>query len=189
MKRVLALFLFASLFSNSALAADNNQLNFYFNPIGLIIGAVGLGLDIKVHPQWTVGPELEFWNSRIHSTGDFTGDYKVQAGGLGARANWFANGTYTDGLYVSPALNFYSVKVTATDVFGNEATAKATGAAARGIVGYGWFWDSFNMMLGGGLTLFLGDSKVEVTDNTGTKQDVNLPVAALAAEFQLGWTF
>lgn len=189
MKRWFALFMFAAMFSSSALAVESDRMNLTLDPIGLIVGSLGMGLDFRVHPQWTVGPRLEVWNSREHARGIFTGGYRIHAYGAGVRANWFAEGVYTDGLYVSPSLNYYSIKVKATDAFSNESSASASGLSARAIAGYGWFWDSFNIMLGGGLTVFLGDSKVRVTDSSGQKEDVPLQTVTPALEFQLGWTF
>lgn len=56
------------------------------------------------------------------------------------------------------------------------------------LVGYGWFWDSFNMMLGGGAAVPFGESKVEVTDPNGVKTEKDVR-SGLAIEFSLGWTF
>lgn len=189
MKRWIVLVILTTMFSSPVLASQGDRLNLTLDPVGLIVGSLGMGLDVRVHPQWTFGPHVEVWNSREHARGVFTGGYRTHAYGAGVRANWFAEGTYNDGFYVSPSLNYYSVKVKATDAFANESSAVSSGLSARGIAGYGWFWDSFNIMLGGGLTVFLGNSKVQVTDSSGQKEDIPLRRTSMALEFQLGWTF
>jgi hypothetical protein len=128
------------------------------------------------------------WNLR--SSGSFTGDYDIKAFAIGGRANWYANGVYTDGLYVSPQFAFSNAKVSATDSLGNSAEGEASSLIVSGLVGYGWFWDSFNIHLGGGLALPVGTSKVKVKNSDGTEESVDFSrTGRLALEFNLGWTF
>ena len=171
-----------------ACADSADTMNFRFSPIGLIVGSVDVGLDFAVAPQWTVGPQVNYWHRHVGASSGFTSDWDVKAYGVGARANWFKNGVYTDGLYVGPSLMYASVKVTNDDSFGTT-TGTASGLFAGGLVGYGWYWSSFNMMLGGGFTVGLGDTKVTVTSSNGTKTDVSTSIAGLALEYSLGWTF
>jgi hypothetical protein len=152
----------------------------------LIIGSVNAGLDFVVHPNWTVGPEGSYWHTHVGSS--WGSDWDVKAYGIGARGNWFKNGVFTNGLYVGPSLSYASVKVTNSDSFGSYS-GTASGLFASGLVGYAWFWDSFNMMLGGGATVGLGDTKVSVTDSSGAKTEVNSSISGLDLEFSLGWTF
>lgn len=101
-----------------------------------------------------------------------------------------ANGVYTDGLYVSPQFAFSNAKVSATDSLGNSAEGEASSLIVSGLVGYGWFWDSFNIHLGGGLGLPVGASKVKVKNSDGTEESVDFSrTGRLALEFNLGWTF
>lgn len=169
--------------------ASSNTMNLRFSPLGLVVGAIGIQLDFKIHSEWTLGPALSYWHVKLDSDPAlFTSQYDVTASTFGARANWFKNGVYTDGLYVGPALEYASVKVKTND---SISTVSATGTALMlsGLVGYGWFWESFNMMLGGGLGVALGGADVEVTDSSGSKTKVKSPASGLALEYSLGWTF
>jgi hypothetical protein len=95
-----------------------------------------------------------------------------------------------DGLYVSPQFAFSNAKVSATDSLGNSAEGEASSLIVSGLVGYGWFWDSFNIHLGGGLALPVGTSKVKVKNSDGTEESVDFSrTGRLALEFNLGWTF
>lgn len=174
--------------STSAFAA-NGEYNFRFSPLALLIGAVDLNFDMQVSPDWTVGPSVTFWKFELNSTGSFTEKYTVSAFAFGARGNWFKNGVYTDGLYVGPALQSAKVKVETRDSIG-AVSAEANVLLASCLVGYGWFWDSFNMMLGGGLAVGLGGSDVTVTDSSGNTTTVKArQTGGLALEYSLGWTF
>jgi hypothetical protein len=183
---MLSLFLVSAPWAH---ADGSDQYNFRFSPVTLLIGLVGVDLDIKVSDQWTVGPELAYWHFSLSETGDFTQSVDITAFAVGARANWFLNGTYTDGLYIGPSLKYVSVKATtANDVESLSGTASVLQASV--LVGYGWFWPSFNMMLGGGLALPLGNQDVTVTDSNGDKVSENISsTGSLALEYSLGWTF
>lgn len=160
-----------------------NDLNFRFSPIGLLIGAVDATLDIKMNPNWTLGPKLTYLNFEISSNSI---NYKESAYGLGVRGNWFKNGAYQDGLYVGPAAGWHGVKVT-----GNSYSAEVSAVSIGCLVGYGWFWESFNQMLGGGIATALGGTKVTIKDSNGaTVNDVELSgFSGLSIEYSLGWTF
>ncbi|MBX3020048.1 MAG: DUF3575 domain-containing protein [Bdellovibrionales bacterium] len=188
MKRLLSV-VSILLFSSLAHADSASQFNFRFNPIGLIAGSIGVALDVTVAPEWTIGPDLTYWNIKWGSEGLGSYEYSIKAMGIGARANWFKNGVFTDGLYIGPSLNYADVEVSIKDSLGTS-TGKASGLFLGCLVGYGWFWDSFNMMLGGGLTAGLGGTDIKVRDsNNGSEETVRNRVAGLSAEFSLGWTF
>ncbi len=171
-----------------ATVKGSDTVNFRFSPLGLIIGEVDANLDFKVNSNWTLGPELGYWHTKLSSSGLFTSNFDVTALAFGARANWFANGVYKDGLYVGPNLSYASVTLTTSDATGT-ITGTDGGLYAGGLVGYGWFWDNFNIMLGGGAIVGLGNTTVSVTDSSGNPTDVSAPVAGLDLEFSLGWTF
>src|SRR5262249_20509216 len=149
----LALIALLALPLANANAASGDAMNFRFSPIGLIIGAINVGMDFQVNENWTVGPELTYWRFAVSSTKNatFNEDFEITAFGGGTRANWFRNGVFTDGLYVGPHLDYASVKVTGRDVYGADVEASWSGVIAGCLVGYGWYWDSFNIMLGGGI--------------------------------------
>jgi hypothetical protein len=163
-------------------------MNFRFSPLGLLIGGISVDLDFKVAPDWTIGPALSYYHLRLTSTGDFESDFDVTGYAVGARANWFHNGTFTDGLYVGPSVGYATFKVTSSDSAG-DASATASGARAGCLVGYAWFWDSFNIMLGGGFDVSLGDSKLVVKSRSGTQEEIHYASGGLDGEFSLGWTF
>jgi hypothetical protein len=168
---------------------ESDTINFRFHPIGIIVGALGVNLDFKIHDHWTLGPALSYWQLRSGSSGALRSDLKLEAYSVGARANWFMNGAYTDGLYVGPSLNLVGARAEATDVDGTTRTASLTIVAAQGLVGYGWFWKSFNQMLGAGLGIGLGETQLEVKDSTGRKSETKPVGAGFALEYSLGWTF
>ena len=186
-------FLVASLsallicFSSGTTLAADKDMNFRFNPVGLLIGAVNVNFDIAVAEQWTLGPELVYWNFDSDSVGLSSG-FDVTAFGLGARANWYKNGVHETGLYVGPSVNF--VKVTADySEPGYSSTGEASGIYAGAVVGYAWFWSSFNILLGGGFVASLGDTEAEATDSNGNKVTQSSRDGGFALEFSLGWTF
>lgn len=162
--------------------------NFRFSPLPLLIGGINIDLDMAITPEWTLGPELVYLNYTMSRSGSLTKDISAKAYSLGVRGNWYKNGVHTDGLYLSPALTYANVSVSSADASGT-ISADGNGIFLKGIAGYGWFWDSFNILLGGGLSTGLGSSKVKVKDSTGTTtQEVDIQ-GGFAAEFTLGWTF
>lgn len=194
--RSLRNFLFVGALSLSfvgpqAFAASGDSVNFRFHPVVLIVGMAAVNVDLAVGSNWTLGPELVYWNFNLKNTNSDTfEEIRIQSAGGGVRANWFKNGTFTDGLYVGPSLKYSSVKVTGTDSAGVEYEGTGSGAALVCVVGYGWFWNSFNMMLGGGASASLGKSKVKVTDSLGNEEEYNMALmSGLALEYTLGWTF
>jgi hypothetical protein len=194
MKR--ALILLTILLSTSSALAEGEtsssgaKYNFRFSPLGLIVGLASVSVDIAIHPEWTVGPEFSYAKfnvstSGINNTSTSTLDVNVASAGL--RANWFKNGVYTDGLYVGPFARYATTNINATGA--TTVTGKTSGVAVGSLIGYGWFWNSFNMMLGAGAALAAGDSNMVVTDSNGNQTTVPNRGAGLAAEYSLGWTF
>lgn len=181
--------LFVVLGASSSAFAAGEGMNFRFSPLGLIIGSVNGGLDIAVAPEWTVGPAASYWRFNLSSSDSFSEDYKITAWSVGARANWFKNGNFTDGLYVGPSLSYANVELETLDTAGAKVTGEASGLFLTGLVGYGWFWDSFNIMLGGGFSAGLGSTEVKVTDSSGSETKVSSTISGVALEFSLGWTF
>lgn len=191
LKRLVPLCLAFSLSAPMAHAegdtADN--FNFRFGPIVALIGVLDIGLDIVVHPNWTIGPEFTYLKWSLTSSSSFDSNYEITGLAIGGRANFYPDGVFSDGLYISPILRYVNVKVVTSDTSG-EVTGEASPLIATGLVGYAWFWDSFNMHLGGGLSLPMGDSKVKVRNTAGNDDEVEFRrTGALALEFNLGWTF
>jgi hypothetical protein len=190
MKILAALILTFSVgFSQTSRADNSDSVNFRINPIGIIIGAIGVDFDFKIHDHWTLGPSLMYWRHRSRPSGGQISDIKASAYSIGARANWFMNGIFTDGLYVGPSINLIGAKGEATDVDGTTRSSTANFLTVQGLVGYAWFWKSFNQMLGGGMGVGIGKTRLEIEDSTGKKWESGSLGAGLALEYSLGWTF
>lgn len=186
MRYLISILIFVSGLSASAKSDDKYDVR--FNALGFAFGAFVADLNIAIDSNWTLGPQLGVLHYRIGRDAGFTDDYDVKAYTLGLRANWFHNGNFTDGLYVGPSAKWASAKVTTSDSTG-PITQSSSATLLSCVVGYGWFWNTFNIMLGGGLTVGLGDSNVKVTNSTGTSATVATNVSAFATEVALGWTF
>jgi len=190
LKRLLPICFALIMSAPLARAENSDNFNVHFGPITLLVGLFDVGIDFVVHDNWTVGPEFQYMHWKLTSSGGFSGDYDVTAFSVGGRANWYSNGVFTDGLYVSPKLSFARAKVSTNDSLGNSVDGEASSMFLSGLVGYAWFWDSFNIHLGGGLGLPVGESKVKVKSSSGTEQSVDFSrTGNLALEFNLGWTF
>lgn len=186
----LAMLLGSVAFAEEVSTAGNaDNFNIRFGPISLLVGVVNAGLDFVVHENFTVGPEFAYLHRSLSSSGSFSSDYDVKAYAVGARAIWYANGVFTDGLYITPKLHYASAKLSTTDSVGT-VEGEASTMMASGLIGYGWFWESFNIHLGGGFAIPFGEYKVKIKDSTGTEESVNVSSTGnLALEFDLGWTF
>lgn len=179
----IALFSIATLSSTSR--ADDS-FDFRFSPLGLLIGGIDVSLDVAVSPQWTLGPELSYTHLAV---GGSSSDFSLKGYSAGVRGNWFHNGVFKSGLYLAPAIHIRDIAVAYTATDGTTSTGKLTGPSASFIVGYGWFWDSFNILLGGGLESQIGKSSITVVDNKGTSHTDSAAGTSLIGEFSLGWTF
>lgn len=166
------------------------EYNFRFQPVHLLIGAFALNFDYAIDPDWTIGPALTYWRFSLSSDDTFYREkYEITYFSIGARATWFKNGVYTDGLYVGPNAGYVSAKLKTKNLLDEDVTGSVSVPMIGCLVGYGWFWDSFNMMLGGGARIGLGNTKVEIKSASGTETDVSAPIAGFDFEYSLGWTF
>ncbi|MBC7371022.1 MAG: hypothetical protein H7326_05615 [Bdellovibrionaceae bacterium] len=161
--------------------------NIRFHPIPLLVGAASINMDFKIGSNWTVGPELTYWNISVTNTGNNAGKIDVNYSSAGLRANWFKNGTYTDGFYVGPFARYGSTKI--NTVGSSTVTGDASGTSVGSLFGYGWFWRSFNMMLGGGFAVASGQSTLVNADSAGNRTEIPNKGAGPAGEYSLGWTF
>ena len=90
---------------------------------------------------------------------------------------------------MGPSLTYAHVRVSTLDNAGQSVRGKIAGLFFTGLAGYGWFWECFNLMLGGGFTLGLNESKVRIQDSMGDSTDVTTPITGFTLEFSLGWAF
>lgn len=169
------------------MSEGRSKYNFRFSPLGLVLGIGNASLDVAINSDWTVGPELSYAKFKLDASGGGGTTYDVNLASAGVRANWFKNGVYTDGLYVGPFLRYAKTSVGSTGA--TVVTGETAGVAVGSLVGYGWFWNSFNMMLGGGAALAMGESNMVITEANGKRTEIPNRGAGFAGEFSLGWTF
>ncbi len=177
----------SAAFAQSAISGTGSKYNFRFSPIGLVVGLAGVTLDVAVCSDWTVGPELSYAKFKVNASGTNQTSFDVSLASAGVRANWFKNGVYTDGLYVGPFVRYAKTSIDASG--STTVTGEVAGVAVGSLVGYGWFWNSFNMMLGGGAAVASGSSNMVVTESNGNRTEIPNRGVGLAGEFSLGWTF
>lgn len=171
------------LFGSTPTKAESTNLR--FSPITPLIGALSVSADFKLSDKFTLGPEGLYWNF------DFLG-VKVNAWSVGIRGNFFGNGVFQHSWYVGSSLSYSDVKASTTSITGSTVEAKGSGVALGVLGGYGWFWSSFNMMLGGGIAYSGVPTSSTVTESDGTTTDVEfrrLGGFSPLLEFTLGWYF
>jgi len=157
--------------------------DFTFRPISLLVGVASADILVRTSETWAIGPTL---GSGSFSVGSWS--FRViDVGGVGV---WAPHGIFRDGLYLSPRIEYIAVTGGYTDsVFGN-GNASVSLVGVKGLIGYGWFWDSFNIQLGGGLATTLGATTFNLTTNTGNQQTTTYPNAtSVLIDFSLGWLF
>lgn len=175
--------------NKSGATSSGETVNIRFNPLLLLLGLNGEA-DFAVDPDWTIGPSLTYYHLKTPSNSSlYMSDFELNGYDVGVRANWFRDGVFQSGMYVGPSVHYANITVTGTDSSGVTRTGTASPILATAVVGYAWFWNTFNMMLGGGGTVPLGNSKVTITDSTGKNTDYPINLAGLALEFTLGWKF
>lgn len=166
-------------------SASGHTTNVRVSPLGLLIGALSIGVDFEVAPSFSVGPEFSYWNISI-------GNIEANATGFGIRGNYFfGRPVFTQGWYAAPFLNYASVNVKDKNYsgFNDVAEGSASGFGGGAMGGYQWIWENFNINLGLGLAVSTV-SEVTVKTSTGSESKVNSQtVGGLAGEFSMGWAF
>jgi hypothetical protein len=170
------------------IASTTDRFDFRVNPIGLIGGSIDANLDFRISQDWTVGVQGIYLHVKLDPSSIFTSDYNITAYGFGTRANYFFNGAFKDGWYFGPSLEYLSVGIKTGDAAG-PASGTASGLMASALVGYGWFWDGFNLMLGGGYAAVLGTSSITIKDSVGNEETITANLSGLTYELSIGWTF
>jgi hypothetical protein len=167
--------------------SDFQSYNLRIAPLSLVLGSIVGAVDFRIGSQWSIGPQFTYAHASLADSGSLT-NTSYSAIEAGARANWFANGVFRDGLYVGPSVSYLNVQVNAQDTYGS-LTGTGTGFLATCVVGYGWFWDNVNIMLGGGYQASLGGATIAVTDSRGYSYSETVPLSGLAIDFTLGYAF
>jgi hypothetical protein len=173
----------------SAPASSDKHFNARISALGPLIGLYSLSLDMAVDSQWTIGPNINYWSFKLSSSNSTYSDFTVKSFGVGGRAHWFANGVFNSGIYIRPFVSWNKATARLTDSSGSAVEGSASGMTAGGLLGYGWFWDSFNIMLGVGYSAGLGSTEVKVKYSNGTEEKVSSKTSGLDAEFTIGYTF
>jgi hypothetical protein len=158
------------------------EVNVKVEPLGLISGVLGVGVDIPVSSAWTLGPQLRFTNKTVS-------EYDVTAYSYGVRGNYWLNGAvFTQGWYIGPSFQFIGANV--KDNTGiNHLSGSASGVGLTGIFGYQWMWDKFNINLGAG-PAYYSIGNIKVKDNQGNSENYKgYRSLGLGIEFNLGWKF
>lgn len=185
------LVLFSILATTPSANAAGAEMNIRFAPLSLLIGWLNVDLDVRVSNQWTLGPTIGLWRTNVEDN-YFVGDkYQLKRNAVGVRANWSQSGSFQTGFYVSPIVQFVRAEISGVSKStGNDITASASGVTITGIAGYQWFWDTFNLSVGGGLILGAQSSDVSVQDGpTSYKAASSGRGTGAALDFMLGWTF
>ena len=177
----------------SALRADSwdgqhpvNKFSLNFNPLGLIVGYVGLGVDFRLNERWTLGPSVGYL-IRFR-----TANYDASAISLGARANFFITGDALNesGWYIGPEVDVAKMYFKDRD---DGSKVDVPAIIISTLAGYHWYWDSgLNLGIGAGVR-FAGLPD-HVTYKSGPKdgqeEDISRASGAgLALEFGMGWSF
>ena len=165
--------------------AHATDFNVRFSPVGMIGGLLNAELDIPVSDSLAIGPEFGYLHGTIHQK-------SVHIVAYGLRGVYYFNeSVFTDGWYFSPGVTWSRVRVGATDAVHGPLTANGESFALSLISGYQWFWDYFNIALGGGLA-WSSIGTLDLKSEDGVSRDTYKGPgtrAALALEFSLGFTF
>lgn len=174
--------LMAGIFAGSSSTAE---VNLRVAPLSTLLGMFDFSLDVPIAPAWTLGPEIVYWDAEYSSV-------DVMAYAVGLRANYyFAGEVFAQGWYLGPSVQYLSVEVEDDDPFFGKLSAETTAISGSTVVGYHWMWDSFNIKLGGGLSVY-SSSDIELKDQNGVirdNYDDSFSGAQFVAEFTLGYVF
>ncbi len=167
------------LFSFHSLA----EVNLRTSPIHLLAGIALFEADFKINDKWSLGPTLAY------SSADQDG-FETNVYALGVRGNYYFAGTFAQGWYMSPGVQFVSASVKDDDPTFGEIEGKASGFAINLFGGYFWMWENFNIQLGAGPVIYtLGEITVE-NKSSNYKEDFGGNNGVdLGIEFSLGWKF
>ena len=139
--------------------------NFYTSPAGMVFGSFELGADFKLTRKSSWGLNTSFLNSSIENSesGEIT-DLIGQSVGL--RYNLFFNGpAFTDSFILQTEVGMMRIDATNLTKFENNdlsGITKETSFYGNLGLGYGWFWNKFNLQVLGGVQYFSNELTPEV---------------------------
>lgn len=175
------LLLFFATFLNAGFAEPTDAFNLRTSPIGLVLGP-NLRLDYKIADQWTVGVGGLYLNRKITGAqiDSFTGSVLV---------DYAFNAAFADSWFVNLAIGYGNIRAEANDLSGQPRKIHVYNFTEQALLGYHWFWGSFNLDLAAGV---IGNSAghAKIVDQNGDKvNSVPLPPFGLVTDFSIGLTW
>ncbi len=159
------------------------EVNLRASPLAPLIGGVMLEADFKISDKWSLGPALTYISA------DRDG-FETKAYSIGARGNYFFEGTFKQGWYLSPGVSYVAATVKDDDSTFGDIEGKSSGLAINIFGGYLWMWENFNIMLGAGPVIYtLGGITVENNSQNYKEDYEGYDGVDLGLDFTLGWKF
>lgn len=150
-------------------------------PLTLVVGT-NLRVDYKVSDEISVGASGLYVDRRIKAVGILESSASVII-------QYSFSGALTTGWFLESGIGYGDIKATAASASGQEESRQLHNISARVVGGYVWFWQSWNISVGGGLAHnSAGDQDVE--DSSG-KSMTKIPLRKnlFVPEFSVGWAF
>lgn len=179
MKRISLLCVLAFVFAQNASAA----MMLRTSPLPLLIGAVNADLGFQVTNNLSIAVGGTTWSAELL-------DVEFEFSEFHGRLDYYFNGTYQQGWYLSAQAGVATFDLTTEDSLGTEFTGDVSGTSLAFLAGYHWQWTSFFIDLGAGFTRFSFDSELELEDENGNTEEETIPaVSSTGLEFNIGWVF
>jgi len=160
-------------------------INLRLQPLNFALGGLGLDAEIKLFERFTLSATYSSYDFDVTDS-NTTLDFNIKAVGVGARANWYPSGAFSDSTYISPLFQSATIDIIDGD-FSGSTTVTSYGI----LFGNQWMWDNFN------LNLAAGYSAIKIEDiqlktplgNTKVKNSSDIPTPGFIGEFSLGYAF
>jgi hypothetical protein len=147
----------------------------WFNPLGLIVGAVGIDAGIGITEKSALNIGASYWSFDLFGV-------KNTSFGLGAGWQYFIIGETFGGLYVLPNVQAEYAKISFE---GNSVSGLLVGPGA--LAGYQWDWHPFSLRLGTGFHYYLGS--LEATSSDGATFSSDISGLSLDLDASIGFTW
>jgi hypothetical protein len=133
----------------------------WFNPLGLIIGAVGIDAGIALDESSAVNVGASYWSFDLLGV-------ENTAFGFGAGWQYFVIGETFDGFFVLPNVQAECAKISFD---GNSVSGLLVGPGS--LIGYQWDWQPFSLRLGGGFHYYFGTLEATSADGATFSSDIS----------------
>lgn len=185
-KIILAVLLMTSM---RVSAAENDNYNFRWSPLTLLFRSTAFDLDRKVSEHCDFGASMFYSDQPISAKQAGTNnDVSRTTLGFGLHSHWYKNGAFKSGLYAGPSLSYSSIRDSMADSHGDARYGSGDLFRASAALGYGWFWDTWNIMLQASAGLPIGKNYVVIKDPNGTESHIS-GGGLFGVNFTVGWTF